>query len=143
MCLLFFKYMGGVEHHDSLLEKEQKRKMFLRGLLMWGFSKRMYHKYITCYRKTTNIFFKEFCLQSSVSNLKLGRLGHVSRMMQGVRSYKKVLDDVKFGNKRHLSGKPSRQRRCQYHNGRIKSSIYCVKCNTILCVLESVKVFFF
>lgn len=136
------KYMGGVDHHDWLLEKHS---ITIRGKKWyWCLFTRIVdmcivNSYILYNKMHPNnkVSIKEYRRNIAVPYLKLG---HGKRTLKGrpvsLPSTSKVSipDDVRFDEKGHILEKRENQRRCQYAGCKGKPRTFCKKCNVTLCV---------
>ncbi|KAI4471911.1 transposase is4 [Holotrichia oblita] len=119
-------YMGGVDHHDWLLEKHG---IAIRGK-KWYLC--LFIRIIDMAIKGNNsMSIKQFRRDIAISYLKLGIAMRTrkGRPSSAPSSRASVPVDVRFDNKGHIVGKRDKQRRCQYSNCKGKPRTYCTKCN--------------
>lgn len=135
------KYMGGVDHHDWLLEKHS---IAVRGKKWyWCLVTRIIDMAVVnaflLYRKIhgkKSISIKDFRRALAVYYLKLG---HGKRTLKGrplsfpSTSRTNVSEDVRYDGKNHILEKREKQRRCQYPGCPGKPITFCSKCSVTLC----------
>lgn len=135
------QYMGGVDHHDWLLEKHS---ISIRGKKWyWCLFTRMVDMAVInsflLYRRIhgkKSVTLKDFRRQIAVPYLKLG---HGRNILKGrplsypSTSRTNVPDDVRFDQRGHFLEKRSNQRRCQYSSCKSRPLTYCKKCDVTLC----------
>lgn len=112
----YSNYMGGVDHHDWLLEKH--------GIAIRG------KKWYWCLfiRIIDMAIVNGFVLYNMIKGKKLYRSAASSRASVPV--------DLRLDNQGHIVGKRDKQRRCQYSNCSGKPRTYCTKCNVTLCISD-------
>ena len=134
--------MGGVDHHDWLLEKYSYSirgkkwywSIFTRTLVMAVVNSFVLYRFI---HGSTSISIKDFRRAIATTYLKL-RYG--SRVMRGgplslpLTSRRQVAHDIRFDQRNHMLGKRDKQRGCQYRSCKGKSLTYCIKCKVTLCI---------
>jgi hypothetical protein len=136
------KFMGGVDHHDWLLEKHH---IAIRGKKWyWCLITRIVDMAVTnsvilynLLHAQDKISIKEFRRNIAVAYLKLG---HGRRVQKGrplslpSTSRTKIIYDVRFDGKNHILEKRDKQRRCQFVLCKAKPRTFCKKCNVTLCI---------
>jgi hypothetical protein len=134
--------MGGVDHHDWLLEKHH---IAIRGKKWyWCLITRIVDMAVTnsvilynLLHAQDKISIKEFRRNIAVAYLKLG---HGRRVQKGrplslpSTSRTKIIYDVRFDGKNHILEKRDKQRRCQFVLCKAKPRTFCKKCNVTLCI---------
>lgn len=137
------KFMGGVDHHDWLLEKHH---ISVRGKKWyWCLFTRIIDMaivngcilYNTVHKGQKKMSIKAFRMEIAYPYLKTG---HGLRVNRGrpfsLPSTSKTIvpDDIRFDGKHHYIDKREKQRRCQIMNCTGKPRTFCQKCNITLCM---------
>lgn len=133
------KYMGGVDHHDWLLQKHcisiRGKKwywpIFTRVVDMAIVNAYVIHKALEG-NKAMSI--KDFRRSIATTYLKLGFGKQRSGSLCSNPSKSTVLLDSRFDQKNHIIASREKQRRCQMHECSGKPRTYCKKCDITLCV---------
>lgn len=133
------QHMGGVDHHDWLLEKH---KIEIRGKKWyWPIFVRVLEMAIVnsfiIYNKVNEekLPIKEIRRSIALTYLKLGinQRKSVGRPLAVQTSRKKIPDSIRLDGKGHIIEKREKQRRCQYQNCTGKPLTFCNKCDVTLC----------
>ncbi|KAJ8927510.1 hypothetical protein NQ314_020007 [Rhamnusium bicolor] len=136
------KFMGGVDHHDWLLEKHSiaiKGKKWYWCLITRIVDMAVINSFIlyNLLHPKDNVSIKEFRSNIAVAYLKLG---HGRRVQKGrplsipSTSRAQVVYDVCFDEKNHILDKRDNKRRCQFPLCKGKPRTFCKKCNATLCL---------
>lgn len=135
--------MGGVDHHDWLLEKFS---ISIRGKKWyWPLFTRIIDMAVTntfvILNKLGPTNIKDVRRNIAVPYLKLGHCmkQRAGRPVSVQRAHKRVLDQVRLDQRGHTIAKRANQRRCQMQNCAGRPLTYCVKCNVTLCTTCFVK----
>lgn len=136
------KYMGGVDHHDWLLEKHSiaiRGKKWYWCLVTRVVDMAIVNSFILYNllhpKNTTSI--KEFRRNIAVTYLKMGYGRRVQRgrpLSLPSTSRTKIFDDVRFDGYNHILERRENQRRCQLASCTGKPRTFCKKCNVTLCL---------
>lgn len=133
--------MGGVDHHDWLLEKHS---IAIRGKKWyWCLFTRMIDMALVnasiIYRNihgSDSMTMKDFRRAVAIKYLKLG----IGKIVLKSRPYSfpstsrsTVIDDIRYDKIDHNIGRRNAQRRCQFAGCQSRPLTFCVKCNTTLC----------
>lgn len=133
------KYMGGVDHHDWLLEKHTiavRGKKWYWPIFIRIVDMAVVNTYVlfnTVSREAKSI--KDIRRYIATSYLKIGQNARrsIGRPVPLQTSRKKVLDTVRLDGRGHIIGKREKQRRCQFPNCSGKPLTFCTKCDVTLC----------
>lgn len=136
------KHMGGVDHHDWLLEKHH---ISVRGKKWyWCLFTRMIDMAIVngcvlynMIHEGNKLSIKEYRREVAYSYLKSGHGQKISKgrpfsLPQTSRS--NIPEDIRYDSKNHIVAKREKQRRCQNRGCTSKPRTFCQKCNVTLCI---------
>ena len=134
--------MGGIDHHDWLLEKHSistKGKKWYWSIFTRILNTAVVNSFVPCrlIYGSNSISIKDFPRAIATTYLKLG---HGARVMRGrplsllSTSRRQVAHDISLDQRNHMLGKRDKQRGSQYQSCKGKPLTYCIKCKVILCV---------